>query len=67
MTLNEYMNKYSIGDAEVAEKLGVSRQAVTQYRLGYRVPKDETMVLLEEVTNSEVTLKDLVRGRKRGK
>jgi transcriptional regulator with XRE-family HTH domain len=66
MTLNEYMDKYSIGDAEVAEKIGVSRQAVTQYRLGYRMPKPEIMVRLMEVTNNEISPLALAQGLKRG-
>ena len=67
MTLNDYMKNNGITDQGLAETLGVSRSAVTQYRLGDRMPRPEILVKLLAATNNEVGPVDLVESLKRGK
>tara|TARA_R110002167_G_scaffold142496_5_gene331260 strand:+ start:1485 stop:1688 length:204 start_codon:yes stop_codon:yes gene_type:complete len=67
MTLSEYMDKHQMTDQKMSEQIGVSRSAVTQYRLGDRMPRPEIMVKLVEVTGKKVSPMDLAMGLKRGK
>lgn len=54
-------------DQTLADTLGVSRSAVTQYRLGDRMPKPEILVKLVAATENQVSPIDLVEGLRRGK
>mgnify|MGYP000043957243 CR=1 FL=1 len=67
MTLSEYMDKHQMTDQKLSEKVGVSRSAITQYRLGDRMPKPEIMVRLVEATGAKVSPMDLAMGLRRGK
>jgi transcriptional regulator with XRE-family HTH domain len=67
MTLNDYMRGEGMTDDAMSKKIGVSRSAVTQYRLGDRMPKPEILVRLVEATNKKVSPMDLAMGLKRGK
>jgi transcriptional regulator with XRE-family HTH domain len=67
MTLSEYMDKHQMTDQKMSDAVGVSRSAITQYRLGSRMPRPEIMLRLVEVTNSKVSPLDLAMGLRRGK
>jgi transcriptional regulator with XRE-family HTH domain len=67
MTLNDYMRGEGMTDDAMSKKIGVSRSAVTQYRLGDRMPKPEILVRLVEATNKKVSPMELAMGLKRGK
>jgi transcriptional regulator with XRE-family HTH domain len=67
MTLNDYMKNNGLNDQKLADKVGVSRSAITQYRLGDRMPKPEILVKLVAATGNEVSPLDLVSGLRRGK
>ena len=66
MTLNDYMKNNQINDQKLADKVGVSRSAITQYRLGDRMPRPEILVRLIEATDNQVSPIDLVKGLRRG-
>lgn len=67
MTLNDYMRDNGFTDEAMSKKVGVSRSAITQYRLGDRMPKPEIMVRLVEATDAKVNPMDLAMGLRRGK
>lgn len=67
MTLNDYMKNNGLNDQKLADKVGVSRSAITQYRLGDRMPKPEILVKLIAATDNEVSPLDLASGLRRGK
>lgn len=67
MLLSEWMQESGVNDQALSERIGVSRSAVTQYRLGDRMPRPEIMVKLVEETGSQVSPMDLIDGLKRGK
>ncbi len=67
MTLSEYMSKHQMTDQKMSDAVGVSRSAITQYRLGSRMPRPEIMLRLVEVTGSKVSPLDLAMSLRRGK
>lgn len=67
MTLSDYMRGEGMTDDAMSKKIGVSRSAVTQYRLGDRMPKPEIMLRLVKATGKKVSPMDLAMGLKRGK
>lgn len=66
MTLSEYMDKHGMTDQKMSEIVGVSRSAITQYRLGDRMPKPEILVRLVEATDAKVSPMDMAMGLRRG-
>jgi transcriptional regulator with XRE-family HTH domain len=66
MTLSEYMDKHQMTDQKMSEIIGVSRSAVTQYRLGSRMPKPEILVRLVDATDAKVSPMDMAMGLRRG-
>jgi len=50
MTLHDYMQAHGIRDAELAQKLGVSRPYVSRLRRGKRQPSLPVAAKLEELT-----------------
>jgi len=66
MTLSEYMDKHGMTDQKMSEAIGVSRSAVTQYRLGSRMPRPEIMLKLVDATDNKVSPMDLAMGLRRG-
>lgn len=67
MTLSEYMDKHQMTDQKMSEIVGVSRSAITQYRLGSRMPKPEILVRLVDATDAKVSPMDMAMGLRRGK
>lgn len=65
MKLSEWMVEVGVNDQALSERIGVSRSAVTQYRLGDRMPRPEIMVRLVEETDNMVSPLDLVAGLRR--
>jgi len=66
MGLNEWMDKVGMTDGEMAAKVGCSRSAISRYRSGERMPRPETLIKLVDVTNSDVSPMDFVKGLRRG-
>lgn len=67
MTLHDYMRDNGMTDAEMSKKIGVSRSAITQYRLGNRMPKPEILLRLVAATDNYVSPLELASGLRRGK
>lgn len=67
MTLNDYMRGKGVTDDAMSKKIGVSRSAITQYRLGDRMPRPEIMLRLVAATDNEVSPLELAMGLRRGK
>jgi transcriptional regulator with XRE-family HTH domain len=65
MTLNEWMNRVGMSDGEMAQRIGVSRSAISRYRSGERMPRPETLVKLVDATNNDVSPMDFVKGLRR--
>jgi len=61
MNLNDWMQREKLTDEKMAERLGVSRSAVTHYRAGRRMPSPYTMVDIESETKGEVKWDDMRR------
>ena len=57
MNLSEYIKK--VGDREFAESIGASRRAVTDWRVGRRVPRPEWARKIVEVHGRKVTMADI--------
>ncbi len=62
MTLDEYMNKNGMKDAEMAEKLDVTVVSVGRYRNRKRRPTWEVMQRIIDVTQGAVTFQDFMEG-----
>jgi len=58
MTLSEYLQKRRMGFAELAWKLNVSESAVRMWVKGERVPRPETILKIQRLTQNAVTLAD---------
>ena len=58
MTLGEYLTQQKIGDEEFAESIGVDRTAVSRYRRNKRLPRPDTILRIQRVTDGAVTPAD---------
>ena len=58
--LFEYRKKNGFSQEELAEKIGVSRQAVSKWERGEASPDTENLIMLAKVYN--VTLDELIMG-----
>ena len=67
MNLHDWMKNQKLTDEKMAERLGVSRSAVTHYRSGRRMPSPQTMLLTEEITQEKVTAQDIMKNLRRVK
>lgn len=67
MNLSEWMRQQKLTDEKMAERIGVTRSAVTHYRSGLRMPAPQIMLLIEAVTNEEVTARDMMKELQRVK
>ena len=56
MTLHDFMKARGLSDAELAARLGVSRQTVYRCRRGLRMPDRETMLAIHRETDGAVTV-----------
>ena len=60
MNLEEWMKRESLTDEKMAQKIGVSRSAVTHYRAGRRMPSPFTMSDIKDATKGEVKWEDMM-------
>jgi DNA-binding transcriptional regulator YdaS (Cro superfamily) len=60
MNLEEWMQRESLTDEKMAQKIGVSRSAVTHYRAGRRMPSPFTMSDIKDATKGEVKWEDMM-------
>ena len=60
MTLRSWLSKTNTSDAEFAERIGVTRQALWRYKFAGRVPKPEIIARISKETNGKVTANDFV-------
>ena len=58
MTLEKYMKANGYTDNKFADKIGVSRVAVTLYRNGQRIPRPAVMERIVDVTEGRVKPND---------
>jgi transcriptional regulator with XRE-family HTH domain len=64
MTLNDWINKYGMSQVALARRLGVSEGTVSRIRRRIHTPTLDIAIRLQDVTNNEVGLADLIkRGR----
>jgi DNA-binding transcriptional regulator YdaS (Cro superfamily) len=61
MTLNEYMKNNEMTDEMFARRIGVTRSAVTYYRSSLRMPSPRVMLMIEQVTDNQVTAQDMMK------
>lgn len=59
MTLNEYLTKHNISQKDFAEKVGVTGGMVNQWLLEHRPIAIAKCVLIEKLTDGEVTRQEL--------
>lgn len=60
MTLTSWLSKTKTSDAEFAERIGVTRQALWRYKVAGRVPKADIIARITKATNGKVTANDFV-------
>lgn len=60
MTLTSWLSKTKTSDAEFADRIGVTRQALWRYKFAGRIPKPEIIARISRATNGEVTANDFV-------
>jgi predicted XRE-type DNA-binding protein len=64
MTLNEWLDKHRMSQAELAKILGVSEGTVSRWRRGINEPGIDSIIKIQDITNNQVGLSDLIkRGR----
>jgi transcriptional regulator with XRE-family HTH domain len=60
MKLKAWLNKEGLSKTEFAKKVGITRHALYLYLKGKRQPRLDIALRIEEATNGEVTVKDLI-------
>lgn len=60
MTLTSWLSKTNTSDADFAERIGVTRQALWRYKVAGRVPKPDIIARIAKATNGKVTANDFV-------
>jgi transcriptional regulator with XRE-family HTH domain len=63
MTLDVWMTAQNVTNTEFAVLIGVTRQALSRYRLGERMPDAEMVEKIEKATGGAVTVADLHAAR----
>lgn len=63
MTLTNWLLKTNTSDADFAERIGVSRQALWRYKVAGRIPKPEILARIAKATNGKVTANDFMTAR----
>lgn len=58
MTLRDWLDANSKSNAQLAEKIGRTAEAVRRYAAGDRIPDRETMPLIVDATGGQVTAND---------
>lgn len=60
MKLTDYLASQSISDADFANVIGVSRQAVHRYKTGERAPEWPVLAKIRDATDGAVTPDDFL-------
>jgi transcriptional regulator with XRE-family HTH domain len=60
MKISDWLAKADIADSEFADRIGVSRQALSRYKAGARTPRPNVLARIREATNGRVTANDFV-------
>ena len=60
MTLEQYMEKKGIKDAEFAERIGKDRSLVSRYRRGEVIPSLDVIARIEAATAKAVSFRDFL-------
>lgn len=60
MKLDDWFNTAKISNVEFAVAIGVSRQAVSRYRLGERIPRPSVIEKIKRETKGKVTANDFL-------
>lgn len=63
MTLTSWLTKTNTSDADFAERIGVTRQALWRYKVAGRIPKPEIIARISRATNGKVTANDFMSAR----
>lgn len=58
MTLDAYLKKKGLSSVAFAEKTGLHRVEVWNYRTGRRQPRSDKLALIEKATRGSVRAKD---------
>jgi predicted transcriptional regulator len=61
MQLKEYLYKYGIKHSFIAEKVGITKQCIARYIMGYNRPPLEVMAKIEDITNGKVSIRDWLK------
>lgn len=61
MTLASWLSETKISDAEFADRIGVSRQALWRYKAMERVPRPEILSRIHTATSGAVTANDFMQ------
>lgn len=59
MTLQEYLEKHGITQAEFARRVGISDQTVCDFLAGRKAFSDETALKIEQATDGEIQFVDV--------
>jgi len=54
MKITDWLTKNNISDADFAERIGVSRQALWRYKAGDRIPKRSILDRIKDETGGDV-------------
>lgn len=58
MKLSEFMTEHNLSDAEMATRIGCSEGAVRKWLSGERLPRQDQLVRINEITAGAVTPND---------
>lgn len=60
MKISDWLRTSEHSDTEFADRIGVSRQALSRYKAGTRMPRPEVLARIREATGNAVTADDFV-------
>jgi len=60
MKISDWLEAQEISDSDLAERIGVSRQALYRYKAGHRTPRPSIIHRIREATNGAVTADDFL-------
>ena len=61
MNLHAYLEQHNMNDGDFASRIGISRSMVTKLRNLQTKPSADTALKIQDVTNGEVMLSDLMQ------
>jgi DNA-binding XRE family transcriptional regulator len=61
MTLNDWLEKHRMTQVELAARLGVSESTISRVRRGINAPGLDIAIKIQEATNNQVGLTDLIK------